>query len=90
MIFPGLAINLAAFGIICWATRYARRATLGCAGPPGRGRNGRFQTARLRCRQRALDRAFMDSGPVSEAIFDMLERLEGRRASAEQTAAPTK
>jgi len=32
---------------------------------------------RNRCRQRALDRAFMNSGHVSEAIFDMLERLEG-------------
>jgi hypothetical protein len=33
---------------------------------------------RNRVRQAALDRALMNSGRVSEAIFDMLERLEAR------------
>jgi len=42
---------------------------------------------RNRCRQRALDRAFMNSGHVSEAIFDMLERLEGRPPSKPQEPA---
>jgi hypothetical protein len=36
---------------------------------------------RGRCRQAALDRAFMSSGRVSDVIFDMLERLEGRPAT---------
>jgi len=36
---------------------------------------------RNRVRQRALDRAFMNSGHVADAIFDMLERLEGRPPS---------
>ncbi len=37
---------------------------------------------RGRARQAALDRAFMNSGRVAEAIFDMLERLEGHREPA--------
>ncbi len=38
---------------------------------------------RGRARQAALDRAFMNSGRVADFIFDMLERLEGRREPAE-------
>ena len=45
---------------------------------------------RNRCRQRALDRAFMNSGHVSDVIFDMLERLEGRGRVDAQEAARTR
>jgi hypothetical protein len=40
-----------------------------------------------RIRQAALDRAFMNSGGVSEAIFDMLERLEARPRTEPQEMA---
>ena len=44
---------------------------------------------RNRCRQRALDRALMNSGGVADAIFDMLEQLEGRsRVDAQEAPQP--
>ena len=42
-----------------------------------------------RIRQAALDRAFMNSGHVSEAIFDMLERLEGTMSPSQVEPAVT-
>ena len=45
---------------------------------------------RNRVRQAALDRAFMNSGHVADAIFDMLERLEGGPPSKPQEVAQPK
>jgi hypothetical protein len=44
---------------------------------------------RNRARQAALERALMSSGHVSEVVFDMLERLEGRsRTDAQEATQP--